>query len=62
VPPVVVLVIFFLFKLTGITGISPSETALSGNIGFAFIFGFAIRRTLGLLDTIKKRIFPDPSP
>jgi hypothetical protein len=62
IAPVVVLVIFFLFALTGITGISPSETALSGNIGFAFIFGFAIRRTLGLLDTIKKRIFPDPSP
>jgi hypothetical protein len=62
ISPAVVLVIFFLFALTGITGISPNETSLPGNIGFAFIFGFAIRRTLGLLDTIKKRIFPDPSP
>ena len=62
IAPVVVLVIFFLFTLTGITGISPSETSLPGNIGFAFIFGFAIRRTLGLLDTIKKRILPDPTP
>lgn len=62
IAPVVVAVIFFLFTLTGITGISPSETSLPGNVGFAFIFGFAIRRTLGLLDTIKKRIFPDPSP
>lgn len=62
IAPVVVLVIFFLFTLTGITGISPGETALPGNVGFAFIFGFAIRRTLGLLDTIKKRIFPEPAP
>ncbi len=62
IAPVVVAVIFFLFTLTGITGISPSETALPGNVGFAFIFGFAIRRTLGLLDNIKKRIFPEPSP
>lgn len=62
IAPVVVAVIFFLFTLTGITGISPSETSLPGNVGFAFIFGFAIRRTLGLFDTIKKRIFPEPSP
>lgn len=62
IAPAVVLVIFFLFALTGITGINPGETSLPGNIGFAFIFGFAIRRTLGLLDTIKKRIFPEPSP
>jgi hypothetical protein len=62
ITPAVVLIIFFLFTLTGITGVNPSETSLPGNIGFAFIFGFAIRRTLGLLDTIKKRIFPDPSP
>jgi hypothetical protein len=62
IAPVVVLVIFFLFTLTGITGISPSEAALTGSVGFAFMFGFAIRRTLGLLDTIKKRIFPEPTP
>jgi len=62
IAPVVVLIIFFLFVLTGITGISPATTSIQGNVGFAFIFGFAIRRTLGLLDIIKKRIFPDPSP
>lgn len=62
IAPVVVVVIFFLFTLTGITGISPSETSLPGNVGFAFIFGFAIRRTLALLDNVKKRIFPEPSP
>lgn len=61
IAPVVVPVIFFLLSLTGI-GVNPSETAMTGNIGFAFVFGFAIRRTLGLLDTIKKRIFPDPTP
>jgi hypothetical protein len=60
IAPIVVLAIFFLFTLTGITGISPGETSITGNVGFAFIFGFAIRRTIGLLDTIKKRIFPDP--
>ena len=62
IAPVVVLVIFFLFTLTGITGISPTETSLAGQLGFAFMFGFAIRRTIGLLDTIKKKIFPDPAP
>jgi hypothetical protein len=62
VAPVVVPVIFFLFALTGITGISLGEMPIASNIGFAFIFGFAIRRTLGLLDIIKKRIFPDPEP
>jgi hypothetical protein len=58
IAPVAVPVIFFVLTLTGITGVSPSETALTGNIGFAFVFGFAIRLTLGLFDTIKKRILP----
>ena len=62
IAPPVVLVIFFLFELAGITGISPSESSLTGNVGFAFVFGFAIRRTIGLLDAIKKRILPEPSP
>ncbi len=62
VAPLVVLVIFFLFSFTGITGILPQETSITGNAGFAFIIGFAIRRTMGLFDTLKKRIFPDPTP
>ncbi len=59
--PVVVVAIFFLFNLTGITGISPQGTSITGVVGFAFIFGFAIRRTIGLLDNVKKRIFPEPT-
>lgn len=62
IAPVVILAIFFLFNLTGITGISPSQTSITEIAGLAFIFGFAIRRTLGLLDTVKKRLFPDPAP
>lgn len=62
IAPIVVLAIFFLFDLTGITGISPQESSITGIAGFAFVFGFAIRRTIGLLDTVKKRIFPDPAP
>lgn len=62
ISPIVVLVVFFLFAFTGITAFAPSETSLTVSIGFAFILGFAIRRTIGLLDTLKKRIFPDPSP
>lgn len=62
IAPIVVLVVFFLFAFTGITSFAPSEVSLTVNIGFAFILGFAVRRTIGLLDTLKKRIFPDPSP
>jgi hypothetical protein len=62
IAPIVVLAIFFLFSFTGITGISLQETSITGIVGLAFIFGFAIRRTLGLFDTIKKRVFPDPAP
>lgn len=62
IAPIVVLVVFFLFALTGITDFVPSEASLTINIGVAFIFGFAIRRTVGLLDLIKKRFFPDPAP
>lgn len=60
--PLVVLVVFFLFTFTGITGFAPNEASITVCIGFAFILGFAVRRTIGLLDTLKKRIFPDPSP
>lgn len=62
IAPIVVLSIFFLFNLTGITTISPQETSITGIVALAFIFGFSIRRTLGLLDTVKKRLFPEPAP
>lgn len=62
IAPIVVLVVFFLFAFTGITSFTPSEASLTVSIGFAFILGFAVRRTIGLLDTLKKRIFPEPSP
>jgi hypothetical protein len=62
ISPIVVVAIFFLFNLTGITGISVQGTSITGIVGFAFIFGFAIRRTLGLFDNVKKRIFPEPEP
>lgn len=62
ITPLVVTVVFFLFAYTGITGLQPSETSLTVNIGFAFILGFAIRRTVGFLDIIKKRFFPEPAP
>ena len=60
--PVVVPVIFFLFTLSGMAEFVPSQSSITMNIGVAFIFGFAIRRTIGILDTIKKRFFPDPTP
>ncbi len=60
--PIVVPVIFFLFTLSGIAEFIPSQSSTTMNIGVAFIFGFAIRRTIGILDIIKKRLFPDPTP
>ena len=60
--PVVVPVIFFLFTLSGMAEFIPSQSSITMNIGVAFIFGFAIRRTIGILDIIKKRFFPDPTP
>jgi hypothetical protein len=62
IAPVVIPVIFFLLGLAGLTPMSPTETSLAGQLGVAFVLGFAIRRTLGLLDTIKKKLLPDPSP
>lgn len=62
IAPLVVLAIFFLFGLIGFTELSPLETSVTQKAGLAFILGFTIRRTLGLLDIVKKRIFPDPSP
>lgn len=58
-PPVVVIV-FFLFPLTGITNFNPTETSILTTLGISFILGFSIRRTVGLLDNIKKRLLPDP--
>jgi hypothetical protein len=62
ITPFVVTVVFFLFGFSGITGFNPSEASIITTVGFAFILGFAIRRTVGLLDIIKKRFLPDPSP
>jgi hypothetical protein len=62
ITPFVVTVVFFLFGFSGISAFNPSEASIIATVGFAFILGFAIRRTVGLLDTIKKRFLPDPSP
>ncbi len=62
ITPLVVTVVFFLFGLTGIAGFVPPESNIAQTVGFAFILGFAIRRTVGLIDLIKKRFLPDPSP
>lgn len=61
IAPLVVLVVFFLFAFTGITAFAPNEASITVCIGFAFVLGFAVRRTIGFLDALKKRIFPDPS-
>lgn len=60
VAPVVACVIFFLFSKTGITEISPSGESVLVVLGVAFILGYAIRRTIGILDNLKKRILPEP--
>lgn len=60
--PIVVPVVFFLFNLSSISEFAPSQSSITMNIGVAFVLGFAIRRTIGILDLIKKRILPDPSP
>lgn len=60
IAPFVTCVIFFLFSYTGITEFSPTNASIFLVLGFAFLFGYAIRRTVGLLDNIKRRILPDP--
>ncbi len=62
ITPYTVITIFFLFSFAGITSFVPTESSIYQTLGIAFILGFAIRRTAGLLDTIKKRILPDPTP
>ena len=62
IAPFVILTIFFLFTYTGIVSIDLAQLSMTVYLGFAFILGFAIRRTIGLLDTIKKRLFPEPEP
>jgi hypothetical protein len=62
ITPWVVTVVFFLFDLTGITSLNPNESNTLTTLGFSFILGFSIRRTVGLLDLIKKKILPHPSP
>ncbi len=58
--PVVACVVFFLFSKTGITEVSLSGESMFVLLGFAFILGYAIRRTIGLLDNLKRRILPEP--
>jgi len=60
ITPLVVITIFFLFDFTGITAFSPKASSIYVTLGVAFILGFAIRRTVGLLDAIKKRLLPEP--
>jgi hypothetical protein len=62
IAPVVVPVIFFLLMLTGLIATAPTATSLAGQLGVAFVIGFAVRRTVGLLDTVKKKVLPDPAP
>jgi len=58
--PFVACVIFFLLQETGITQISAAGESMFVILGFAFILGYAIRRTVGLLDNLKRRFLPDP--
>lgn len=58
--PIVACVIFFLLEKTEITEISAAGESIFIVLGFAFILGYAIRRTVGLLDNIKTRLLPEP--
>jgi len=58
--PLVTCVVFFLFSLTGITNFDPSEETIIVILGIAFLFGYAVRRTVGLLENIKQRLLPAP--
>lgn len=60
IAPVVTCVIFFLFASTGITEFDPSRGSILIILGFSFVFGYAIRRTVGLLENIKQRLLPNP--
>lgn len=60
ITPPVVLIVFFLFPFTDIKTFTPSELSIHMTMGISFILGFAIRRTVGLLDNIKRRLLPDP--
>ena len=62
ITPWVVTVVFFLIDFTGMTSLKPNESSIFTTLGFSFILGFSIRRTVGLLDLIKKKILPHPSP
>jgi hypothetical protein len=58
--PIVACVLFFLLDKTGLTEISASGDSIFAVLGFAFILGYAIRRTVGILDSVKTRLLPDP--
>jgi len=61
VAPIVACVVFFLLNYTGIATFNTGESSVVATIGFAFILGFAIRRTVGLLDVIKNKLLPEPT-
>ena len=61
ITPLVVITIFFMFNFSGLVAISLQESSVYQTLGFAFILGFAIRRTVGLLDMVKRRLLPEPS-
>lgn len=60
ITPLVVLTVFFLFPFTDIKTFAPSELSIYMTMGISFILGFAIRRTVGLLDNIKRKLLPNP--
>jgi hypothetical protein len=58
IAPVVIPAVFFLFQFVGLT--DPAKATATVRLGVAFLLGFSIRRTVGLLDLAKKKILPDP--
>lgn len=57
--PIVVPAVFFLWKYASIT-ITADQSSTTVDLGIPFMLGFAIHRTIGILDFIKKNILPDP--
>src|SRR5262249_28329612 len=59
IAPIVIPVVFFLFAFVSLS--DPSKASSTVRLGIAFLLGFSIRRTVGLLDLAKKKILPDPN-
>jgi hypothetical protein len=57
IAPVVIPAVFFLSQVVGLA--DPTKGTSTARFGVAFLLGFSIRRTVGLLDLAKK-ILPDP--